>query len=166
MPSHCCVVGCTQRGYTTKGDQKVSFFNFPKERTKRKQWIHAIRREEGKEFFITAKTKVCSLHFKPKDLRKTLTGCLHPLENALPSVFYWSVSPEKRKLPMERLPLPTKNETRATEMAQSSTSCDYFEDCEIPQDISELLTKVTKEQLNEANRLNEELKQNGAILED
>lgn len=116
MPSHCCVVGCTQRGYTTKGGQKVGFFNFPKERTKRKQWIHAIRRDEGEDFVITKKTKVCSLHFKPKDLRKTLTGRLHP--NAIPSVFSWSVSPKKRKPPMKRLPLPTKTATRATDMAQ------------------------------------------------
>ena len=52
MPSHCCVPECTQRGYQSNDGGKFSFFNFPKALIKRKQWIHAIRRDEGKEFQI------------------------------------------------------------------------------------------------------------------
>ena len=52
MPSHCCVPECTQRGYQSNDGGKVSFFNFPKALIKQKQWIHAIRRDEGKEFQI------------------------------------------------------------------------------------------------------------------
>ena len=64
MPSFCCVPNCNQKGYTTSSGEKVSFFNFPKAYLIRKQWIHAIRREEGKGFVITERTKVCSLHFR------------------------------------------------------------------------------------------------------
>ena len=84
MPSHCCVPECTQRGYQSNDGEKVSFFNFTKALIKRKQWIHAIRRDEGKEFQINEKTKVCSLHFKSTDLKKSLNGRIHPLPDAVP----------------------------------------------------------------------------------
>ena len=53
MPSYCCVPKCSQRGYKSKSGEKVSFFNFPKEPLRRKMWLNAIRRDEGKEFLIT-----------------------------------------------------------------------------------------------------------------
>lgn len=68
MPSYCCVPNCNQKGYTSLSGEKVSFFNFPKSDPTRKQWIHAIRRDEGKDFVITERTKVCSLHSRPEDL--------------------------------------------------------------------------------------------------
>ena len=74
MPSFCCVPNCNQKGYTSLSVEKVSFFNFPKAPLLRKQWIHAIRRDEGKGFVITERTKVCSLHFKSEDLRKSING--------------------------------------------------------------------------------------------
>ena len=78
MPSHCCVPLCSQEGYRLPNGEKVSFFNFPKDETKRKQWIHAIRRDEGNYFIIRDKRKICSLHFKPDDLKKSLNGRFLP----------------------------------------------------------------------------------------
>ena len=120
MPSHCCVPECTQRGYQSNDGEKVSFFNFTKALIKRKQWIHAIRRDEGKEFQINEKTKVCSLHFKSTDLKKSLNGRIHPLPDAVPSKFKWKDSPKKRKPPKERIPLskPATPSTTTTTQVQ------------------------------------------------
>ena len=108
MPSYCCVPNCNQKEYTSLSGEKVSFFNFPKSVLTRKQWIHAIR-DEGNDFVITERTKVCSLHFRPEDLRKSLNGRVYVREDAIPSKFDWSgPSPKKRKAPTERKPLLTK----------------------------------------------------------
>ena len=127
MPSHCCVPECTQRGYQSNDGGKVSFFNFPKALIKRKQWIHAIRRDEGKEFQINEKTKVCSLHFKSTDLKKSLNGRIHPLPDAVPSKFKWKDSPKKRKPPKERIPLskpatPSTTTTQVQVEVETSTT--------------------------------------------
>ena len=70
----CCVPECNQEGKKTPTGEKVSFFEFPRTPTRRKQWIHAIRREEGKEFKSVDGTKVCSLHLRREDLRKSFNG--------------------------------------------------------------------------------------------
>ena len=79
-----------------------------------KQWIHAIRRNEGPFFKIHDKTKVCSLHFKPGDLKKFLNGRVFVQEGKIPSRFEWRPeSPKKRKAPTVRQPLVplVRNET-------------------------------------------------------
>lgn len=49
MASHCCVVGFTRRGYAAKDRKKCHFLTYPQKNTKkRKQWIHAVRRDEAK----------------------------------------------------------------------------------------------------------------------
>ncbi len=106
MPSHCCVPLCSQQGYRLSNGEKVSYFNFPKDKTARKQWIHAIRRDEGPFFKTHDKTKVCSLHFKPGDLKKSLNGRAFVHEGKIPSRFEWRLeSPKKRKAPTVRQPL-------------------------------------------------------------
>lgn len=57
MPTHCCVPGYIKKGYKYNNGLKVSYFTFPKDKILRKQWTHAIRREEGKHFHITGHTK-------------------------------------------------------------------------------------------------------------
>lgn len=52
MPTHCCVPGCTKKGYLDEDGSKISFYVFPNVNNGRKQWKHAIRREEGKDFQI------------------------------------------------------------------------------------------------------------------
>ena len=73
----------------------------------RKQWCHAMRRDEGKYFQIVDSKKVCLRHFKEEDFKKTLSGkiCLKP--NAVPSVFLWRTSPRKRKPPPQRNTITT-----------------------------------------------------------
>ena len=69
----------------------------------KKNWIHAIRRDEGKDFKIRESTKVCSRHFRKKDLKKTLAGKICLKSGAVPSIFSWiRTSPRKRKPPTER----------------------------------------------------------------
>ena len=60
LPTHCCVPECTKKGYREEDGSKVSYFQFPSENMLKKKWIHAIRRDEGKDFKISESTKVCS----------------------------------------------------------------------------------------------------------
>ena len=61
--------------------ENVSFVNFPKDPLIRKQWIHAIRRDEGKDFVITARTKeedTC----KTPDLKRQISELEEELKQA------------------------------------------------------------------------------------
>ena len=74
-----------------------------------KQWIHAVHWDKGKEFTIAEGTKVCSLHFRPEDLRKSFYRQAYVVCGGVPTRFAQSVpSPRKRKAPPERHPLPRK----------------------------------------------------------
>ena len=86
-------------------------------------WLNAIRRDEGKEFLITEKTKVCSLHFEPRDMRKTLNGKMHLSRlDSVPSKFNWSgASLKKRKPPTERMPLPSRQKQHAQQLEEQIT---------------------------------------------
>ena len=98
------------QGVKSSTGVKVSFFEFPNQPLLRKKWIHAIRQEEGKNWHITGDTKVCSLHFRREDLRKSLVGRTYVVPGCVPSRFAWSVpSPRKRKAPTERLLLPVSS---------------------------------------------------------
>ena len=120
MVTSCCVAECNQKGKKTPTGEKVTFFEFPRTPTRRKQWIHAIRREEGKEFKIVDGKKVCSLHFRREDLRKSFNGRAYVVAGGIPTRFSWSVpSPRKRKAPPERQPLPQKKKLFATTSTSS-----------------------------------------------
>ena len=112
IPTGCCVPQCNQQGFTTTTGEVVSYVFFPSLLLRRKQWIHVIRREEGKNFKISSSTtKVRSLHFRPEDLRKSPSGRIYIADGAIPSKFAWSIpSPRERKAPALRQPLvQTKN---------------------------------------------------------
>lgn len=47
---HCCVPQCTSDSRYTA---QLSFHSFPKDPTTRKQWIHQIRRDPGKNFQVS-----------------------------------------------------------------------------------------------------------------
>ena len=104
MPTHCCVSKCTKKGCREEDGRKVSFFKFPDHVGRRKQWLHAISREEGKHFRITNATKVFSRPFRPEyDFVKTLAGRTELQGNAFPSKFAWTrTSPRKREAPAVR----------------------------------------------------------------
>ena len=40
----------------------------------KRKWLHSIRRDEGKYFKVTEATKVCSRHYRPGEIKKTLAG--------------------------------------------------------------------------------------------
>ena len=54
--------------------KEESFSEFLRSPLRRKQWIHAICREEGKEFKIVDGTRVCLLHFRCEDRQKSFDG--------------------------------------------------------------------------------------------
>lgn len=101
MPSHCCVPKCTLKGYIGTSREKISFFNFPKSDGLREKWIVAIRRDPGKHFDLKEKTKVCSRHFFPTDVKNSLNGIIKLKNDAVPSIFAWSGS-VTRKPPKDR----------------------------------------------------------------
>ncbi|CAB4044606.1 THAP domain-containing 6, partial [Paramuricea clavata] len=149
MPSHCCVPLCSQQGYRLSNGEKVSYFNFPKDKTARIQWIHAIRRDEGNYFKIHDKTKVCSLHFKPDVLKKSLNGRIFVKEGNITSKFEWKLgSPKKRKAPTARQPL-VKN-TTCNNVPSTSSHTDFT--VRKVNDNEELL----KEEVTDLKRVQEE----------
>ena len=93
MPHNCCVPLCRKKGYRTvtiSGKQaKVTYHKFPSEsnRSKRKQWIRAIRRDVGKHFKPGKWTKICSLHFKETDFYNFWGGYRTLREDSVPSIF-------------------------------------------------------------------------------
>ena len=126
MPTNCCVPMCTKKD---KRDQVtgeiISFFRFPDDENTRKLWIHAIRRDVGPHFSITQGTRVCSLHFKPEDLRKT-PHKTKPKPGAVPSIFAWKrSSPRKRAPPTPRseaVKLPKRSKTESTDCEQQKNN--------------------------------------------
>ena len=121
-----CLVGPNEHFYTrcllsARTSHGTTFAPRLKAPLIRKQWIHAIRREEGKAFVITERTKVCSLHFRSEDLRKSINGRIYIKEGGVPSKFDWSgPSPKKRKAPTERQPLPAKKQLLAEDNSHRS----------------------------------------------
>ena len=62
-----------------------------------KQRIHAIRWDEGKEFTIAEGTKVCSLHFRLEDLRKSFYGRAYVVRRCCNTICLVSIFPKKEK---------------------------------------------------------------------
>ena len=125
MPSFCCVPECNQKGYKDEKNDKISYFNFPTDKTRRRQWLHAIRRDVGKDFRVTEKTKVCSRHFRSSDLKKSLNGRIYVKDNVVPSRFKWCPeSPQKRKAPATRFPLQATTKTKPSTSSAACSSLD------------------------------------------
>ena len=117
---YCCVPVCRNRSVP---DPSLSFHTFPSGERRadvRRAWIHAIRREEGKDFKVTSNTRVCSAHFKAEDYQVSSyanTAAFASdaptrrrlLSTAVPSVFPWrNGKAKKREAPKERTPLPPR----------------------------------------------------------
>lgn len=116
MPSHCCVPQCTARDVHGEDGEKLSFFTFPSDKTLKKKWIHAIRREEGPNFKVRKTTVVCGRHFRESDIKRTLAGKNMLKPGVVPSLFAWvRTSPRKRNPPKVRLFSIDKRTERQTE---------------------------------------------------
>ena len=149
MPTHCCVPECTKKGYHEEDGSKVSYFQFPSEKQMKKKWIHAIRRDEGKDFKISYSTKVCSRQFRNEDIKKTLAGkiCLKP--GAIPSIFSWiRTSLRKRKPPTERNICEPVSSTSAASSSKASAESVMEFDLEENVEVSICLTTRVVENQN------------------
>ncbi|CAL9683874.1 unnamed protein product [Knipowitschia caucasica] len=94
--SFCSVPGCS---CGARKQPYLSFHAFPTDPDRRRQWIQAVRRDEGPLFTIkTGSTFVCSRHFTPEDY---LTGSTvsRLKSGAVPSLFPWNnfIAPPKRE---------------------------------------------------------------------
>ena len=67
MPSFCCVLGCSSDGTFQKG---LAFHEFPTEKSLRKSWIHAIRRDVGPTFKLYGDRR----RFAPLTFAKKIIG--------------------------------------------------------------------------------------------
>ena len=113
----------TNRVLQRKQRKSIVFF-LSKPAFTKKAVIHAIHREEEKNFKVSSSaTKVCSLHFRPEDLRKSLSGRVYVADGAIPSKFAWSIlSPRKRKAPPFRQPLvQTKKNLKREKLDATAT---------------------------------------------
>ena len=64
----------------------MAFFSFPKNRSLRKKWSDFCCRGD-KKFKDLKNPKICSLHFKPKDIRTTLNGIRFVKDGQRPCIF-------------------------------------------------------------------------------
>ena len=89
-------------------EAKVTFHTFPPDssanHTKRRQWIHAIRRDVGKYFKPGKWTKTCSLHFRPTDFYNYWSSCRTLREDAVPSIFPFDTEKSKAGTKATRRP--------------------------------------------------------------
>ena len=142
---------CVHRSATSPSP---SFHAFPSPISRpqvRGAWIHAIRRDRGKDFKVTSNTRVCSAHFRESDYRVSAyagtaassieLGKRNLVPNAVPSLFEWNSSLHpglKPKAPAEGDPLPSSNrrekpadkrlaELERTRRTVERTSCSELE---------------------------------------
>ena len=73
MPSSCCFPNCSKKSCRDEDGKKGSFYQLPHKKVMRKNWIHAIRRDE-EHFQITKWTNVCSRNYMQYDFIKTPSG--------------------------------------------------------------------------------------------
>ncbi|XP_047428117.1 THAP domain-containing protein 6-like [Mugil cephalus] len=83
MPDFCAAYGCSnERSISTKS-RGITFHRFPKDSILRRQWEQAVQR---KDFVATARSLLCSQHFKPEEF--DMTGQTVRLRHGVtPSVF-------------------------------------------------------------------------------
>ncbi|XP_032419231.1 uncharacterized protein LOC116720208 [Xiphophorus hellerii] len=83
----CSVPGCS---CGARKQPYLSYHSFPTDPDQRRQWIHAIRRDEGPDFCIkTGSTFVCSRHFTLEDFVSGST-ISRLRSGAVPSLFAWN----------------------------------------------------------------------------
>ena len=93
--------------------------------------MYAIRRDGGKDFRVTEKTKVCSRHFHSSNLRTSLNGRVYVKDNVVPSRFKWCPkSLRKRKAPAVRSPLQATTKTKPSTSAATCSSFDSMNESE------------------------------------
>ncbi|CAB3994178.1 THAP domain-containing 6 [Paramuricea clavata] len=157
MPANCCVPKCTKKGSRDENGSKISYYKFPDNSTiMKRKWIHAIRRDEGRDFTITKWTKVCSRHFRDYDFQKTLNGRRKLRPNAIPSQFEWTrMSPRKRNAPTVRVPIidtsnPNDNFSRDLNLETSTSDGENNNEITIDCPLKDVETQTVSNQIDTA----------------
>lgn len=164
--SFCCLPLCSSE---YGKDTSISFHEFPTEKERQSAWLHAIRRDVGKNFAVKPKiTKVCGLHFKESDYVAVSARALQRREkegkggtprrrllpNAVPSVFSFSTSTSTavpRKPPAKRrCPQPSSS---------SSSSSSKDEEMSGDEEVVDAATELQslRQKFAEVNLQNEQL---------
>ena len=79
LGKECAAYNCSSRSYYTENNERKptenTFFHFPIEKFKIKDWCNLIKRQDGKDGFkVTKSTVVCSKHFLPSNIKRPSGG--------------------------------------------------------------------------------------------
>ena len=154
----------------TEKEQALHFSLFTLKKSRKLQWVAAVRRKEKKGVFeITDATKVCSLHFHAEHVKVAINSNRKNVgEGAVPSVFPWTDEEKKgtRTPPTRRLlsvftPNRSADENSLVEQMDIDISMDSIVDendpptvsnttktCQRCQSIQKELTELEKENLS------------------
>ena len=69
---YCAAVGCSNRTYRQKTDEKISFFGLPSDENLRKRWISNLKRENLPKL---ENVHVCQFHFDDSSFKRDLKVC-------------------------------------------------------------------------------------------
>ena len=104
---YCGIPQCGSSQYDRNMNKtNISLFSFPNKEKKPdvyKSWcreIHKFRRKGGKDGFkITKSTKVCELHFKPEEIKRTMGRGIKTLRTGreVPSIYSFKKTNPKRQ---------------------------------------------------------------------
>ena len=91
----CAAYGCFSRDYIVKDGKRalsgLSFFTFPKGAAAKRSWCNLIKRQEGKDNFVTSNKRLCELHFDPDNIHRAPGGTKKKLkEGAKPVRHAWN----------------------------------------------------------------------------
>ena len=160
---YCCVPLChnSAGGHTERerlGVPKVSFHCFPDvNSTRGKEWIQKIRRDHGRDFIVTKRTKICSDHFMPNDFvlsDQSLQGGRRRLKSsAVPSAFAWTKNNKRTSITSQKALQPL---TIDNAMEQSTYSEEVYPSNETDVECYCTSTEVMDEQ-NQIAGLQKEL---------
>ncbi|XP_047142632.1 52 kDa repressor of the inhibitor of the protein kinase-like [Hydra vulgaris] len=115
MPSFCAAINCGNK--SGKSCKDISFFRFPKDEKRCKQWVINCRRKDldKKDFVLLNKNfYLCSNHFENTMYYSTNNNGKRLLQSAVPTIFNIPNPPPllgcKRKPPVEHYSVPTKKQ--------------------------------------------------------
>lgn len=84
MVKYCAVANCR---YGTHNRPDLSYFVFPGNNSKQLRAWQAFCRRGDAEFKTLVDPRICSLHFKPEDIKTSLTGRKSLVKGSVPSIF-------------------------------------------------------------------------------
>ena len=111
--SHNCIVKDGKRALS-----RLSFFTFLKDAAAKGSWCNLIRRQEGKDNFVTSNKRLCELHFNPDNIHRAPGGAKKKLKDgAKPVRHAWNDFGGLRKIwkPLTYRPSPRKQANYSSE---------------------------------------------------